>query len=117
MSTLTLTNKTITLKVETVDCARNKGSLPLTGQYTPRNFIISLQRPRSVIILVKASAPVDHTITTFSDHLDPDDCIIHNDNEWYENIEHYMNLVADKGLLYLSMGVSSGKDNACHDPP
>ncbi|KAG4391591.1 hypothetical protein AAZX31_05G199300 [Glycine max] len=109
-------NRTASKVDQTVDRARNEGSLPLTGQYTPRDFVLSLQRPRSVIILVKAGSPVDHTIAALSDHLDPGDCIIDGGNEWYENTERRMNLVADKGLLYLGMGVSGGEDGARHGP-
>ena len=109
-------NRTASKVDQTVDRARNEGSLPLTGQYTPRDFVLSLQRPRSVIILVKAGSPVDNTIAALSDHLDPGDCIIDGGNEWYENTERRMSLVADKGLLYLGMGVSGGEDGARHGP-
>nr|KYP58671.1 6-phosphogluconate dehydrogenase, decarboxylating [Cajanus cajan] len=109
-------NRTSSKVDETVDRARSEGSLPLTGQYTPRDFVLSLQRPRSVIILVKAGAPVDHTIAALSDHLEPGDCIIDGGNEWYENTERRIAHVADKGLLYLGMGVSGGEDGARHGP-
>ncbi|KAL5142769.1 6-phosphogluconate dehydrogenase, decarboxylating 2, chloroplastic [Glycine soja] len=66
--------------------------------------------------LVKTGSPVDHTIATLSDHLDPGYCIIDGDNEWYENTERCMNLIANKGLLYLGIGTSGGENGACHDP-
>ncbi|KAL9329989.1 hypothetical protein ACSQ67_004992 [Phaseolus vulgaris] len=109
-------NRTASKVDETVDRARNEGSLPLTGQYNPREFVLSIQRPRSVIILVKAGAPVDQTIAALSDHLEPGDCIIDGGNEWYENTERRISQVADKGLLYLGMGVSGGEDGARYGP-
>lgn len=109
-------NRTTSKVDETVDRAQREGSLPLFGQYSPREFVLSLQRPRSVIILVKAGAPVDQTIAALSDHLEPGDCIIDGGNEWYENTERRIQHVSDKGLLYLGMGVSGGEEGARNGP-
>ncbi|TKY73270.1 6-phosphogluconate dehydrogenase, decarboxylating 1 [Spatholobus suberectus] len=62
----------------------------LQSQYTPRDFVLSLQHRTFVIILVNAGAPIDHTIAAFSDHLKPNDYNIDNNNEWYKNTEHRM---------------------------
>ncbi|GAY64296.1 hypothetical protein CUMW_232420, partial [Citrus unshiu] len=52
---------------ETLDRAHREGQLPLNDHYTRRDFVLSIQRPRSVIILVKADSPVDQTITALSE--------------------------------------------------
>lgn len=109
-------NRTTSKVDETVDRAHREGSLPLTGQYSPREFVLSLQRPRSVIILVKAGAPVDQTIAALSDHMEPGDCIIDGGNEWYENTERRIQQISEKGLLYLGMGVSGGEEGARNGP-
>ncbi|OMO85132.1 6-phosphogluconate dehydrogenase, decarboxylating [Corchorus olitorius] len=109
-------NRTASKVDETVQRAEEEGKLPLFGHYSPREFVLSLQRPRSVVILVKAGAPVDQTIAALSDHMEPGDCIIDGGNEWYENTERRMNEVANKGLLYLGMGVSGGEEGARNGP-
>ncbi|KAB1202793.1 6-phosphogluconate dehydrogenase, decarboxylating 2, chloroplastic [Morella rubra] len=109
-------NRTTSKVDETVDRAQNEGRLPLTGQYNPRDFVLSIQRPRSIIILVKAGAPVDQTIAALSSHMEPGDTIIDGGNEWYENTERRIREVSDKGLLYLGMGVSGGEEGARHGP-
>ncbi|KAJ4977344.1 hypothetical protein NE237_002450 [Protea cynaroides] len=101
---------------ETIERAKQEGNLPLTGQYSPREFVLSLQRPRSVIILVKAGSPVDQTISALSQFMDSGDCIIDGGNEWYENTERRMREVADRGILYLGMGVSGGEEGARNGP-
>lgn len=101
---------------DTVDRAHREGKLPLTGHYNPRDFVLSIQRPRSVIILVKAGAPVDHTIAALSEHMEPGDAIIDGGNEWYENTERRISEASTKGLLYLGMGVSGGEDGARNGP-
>ncbi|KAB2632862.1 6-phosphogluconate dehydrogenase [Pyrus ussuriensis x Pyrus communis] len=83
-------NRTTSKVDETVERAHTEGNLPLFGQYNPRDFVLSIERPRSVIILVKAGAPVDQTIAALSAN--------------------------GRGLLYLGMGVSGGEDGARHGP-
>nr|XP_007160131.1 hypothetical protein PHAVU_002G295200g [Phaseolus vulgaris]ESW32125.1 hypothetical protein PHAVU_002G295200g [Phaseolus vulgaris] len=97
-------NRTLSKVDETIDRARN-----------PSEFILSLQRPRSVIILVKAGTPVDQTIAALS-NLEPGDCIIDGGNEWYENTERRISQAAEKGLLYLGMGISGGENGARYGP-
>ncbi|EXC02963.1 6-phosphogluconate dehydrogenase [Morus notabilis] len=109
-------NRTTSKVDETVDRAHNEGNLPLFGQYNPRDFVLSIQRPRSVIILVKAGAPVDQTIAALADHLEPGDAIIDGGNEWYENTERRIREVSDRGILYLGMGVSGGEEGARNGP-
>lgn len=80
-------NRTTSKVYETVDRALQEGPFPLYGKYNPRDSVLSIQRPRSVIILVKVGAPVDHTIAALSEHMESGDCIIDGGNEWYENTE------------------------------
>lgn len=80
-------NRTTSKVDETVERAKNEGNLPLYGFHDPESFISSLQKPRVVIMLVKAGAPIDQTIKTLSVYLEKGDCIIDGGNEWYENTE------------------------------
>ncbi|KAJ6322125.1 hypothetical protein OIU77_012079 [Salix suchowensis] len=106
-----------TLKVdETVERAKQEGDLPLYGFHDPESFVKSIQKPRVIIMLVKAGAPVDQTIKTLSIYMEKGDCIIDGGNEWYENTERREKAMAELGLLYLGMGVSGGEDGARHGP-
>ncbi|KAL1569149.1 6-phosphogluconate dehydrogenase, decarboxylating 3, chloroplastic [Salvia divinorum] len=109
-------NRTTSKVDETLDRAHREGQLPLTGHYNPKDFVLSLQKPRSVIILVKAGAPVDQTIAALSAFMEPGDTIIDGGNEWYENTERRMVDASANGLLYLGMGVSGGEDGARYGP-
>ena len=64
------------------------------------------------MMLVKAGAPVEATIDLLMPLLEKDDIIIDGGNEWYENTEHRQKKVAEKGLMYLGMGVSGGEEGA-----
>ncbi|XP_022845478.1 6-phosphogluconate dehydrogenase, decarboxylating 2, chloroplastic-like [Olea europaea var. sylvestris] len=109
-------NRTTSKVDETLDRAHREGNLPLSGQYNPRDFVLSIKKPRSVIILVKAGAPVDQTIAALAAHMEPGDTIIDGGNEWYEDTERRISEASNKGLLYLGMGVSGGEDGARNGP-
>uniref|UniRef100_A0A1D1Z4I9 6-phosphogluconate dehydrogenase, decarboxylating n=1 Tax=Anthurium amnicola TaxID=1678845 RepID=A0A1D1Z4I9_9ARAE len=109
-------NRTASKVDDTVARAADEGGLPLSGHYTPRDFVLSIARPRSVLILVKAGAPVDQTIAALSQHLEPGDAIVDGGNEWYENTERRAREAEARGLLYLGMGVSGGEEGARRGP-
>jgi len=81
-----------------------------------KDFVMSLEKPRRVIILVKAGAPVDATIDGLMEYMEPGDIIIDGGNEWYENTERRAAMVAEKGLLYMGCGVSGGEEGARNGP-
>jgi len=88
----------------------------LRGYHEMKDFVASLAKPRCVIILVKAGAPVDATIAGLCQFLEPGDCIIDGGNEWYENTERRAKEVEERGILYLGMGVSGGEEGARNGP-
>ncbi|XP_042474739.1 6-phosphogluconate dehydrogenase, decarboxylating 2 isoform X1 [Zingiber officinale] len=109
-------NRTSSKVDETVERAKLEGNLPVYGFHDPAIFINSIQKPRVVIMLVKAGAPVDQTIATLSAHMEVGDCIIDGGNEWYENTERREKAMAEIGFLYLGMGVSGGEEGARNGP-
>ncbi|GMP83027.1 hypothetical protein CsSME_00037102 [Camellia sinensis var. sinensis] len=109
-------NRTTSKVDETVERAKLEGKLPLYGFHDPESFVHSIQKPRFIIMLVKAGSPVDQTIKTLSVHMEKGDCIIDGGSEWYENTERREKAMAELGLLYLGMGVSGGVAGARHGP-
>lgn len=75
-------------------------------------FVNSLEKPRRVIILVKAGAPVDSTIAGLTEYMEPGDIIIDGGNEWYENTERRQAALKEKGIVEIGMGVSGGEEGA-----
>lgn len=80
------------------------------------DFVASLERPRRVMLLVQAGAPVDATIENLCKYMEPGDIIVDGGNEWFENTERRSALVKEKGLLYVGMGVSGGEEGARNGP-
>lgn len=67
-------------------------------------------------MLVKAGAPVDATIETLVPYLEPGDILIDGGNEWYEKSIQRTKTLEEKGILFVSMGVSGGEIGARHGP-
>eukprot|EP00899_Mesostigma_viride_P008458 jgi/Mesvir1/17613/Mv08839-RA.2 len=109
-------NRTVSKVDETVERAQKEGNLPLVGFHTVESFVKSIQKPRCIIILVKAGTAVDQTIAGLKEFLEPGDCIIDGGNEWYENTERRMAECAKDNILYMGMGVSGGEEGARHGP-
>src|SRR5476651_926277 len=75
-----------------------------------------LKRPRRVMMLVKAGAPVDEFIEQLLPHLEPGDIIIDGGNSLFEDTIRRTKYVESKGFLYIGTGVSGGEEGARHGP-
>lgn len=84
----------------------------LQGYHDLKGFVESLEKPRRVIILVKAGKPVDSTIAGLTEYMEPGDIIIDGGNEWYENTERRQAALLEKGIIEIGMGVSGGEEGA-----
>jgi 6-phosphogluconate dehydrogenase len=88
----------------------------IAGHKELREFVGALERPRRVILLVKAGEVVDHTLATLGPLLDRGDMVIDGGNEFFENTERRAREMAEKGFRYFGMGVSGGEEGARHGP-
>lgn len=92
----------------------------LDGKVIPEadlvDFIQSVKRPRSIIIMVKAGKPVDEMIEQLLPHLDQGDAILECGNSLYTDTNRRFDYLAGKGIGYLGIGVSGGEEGARHGP-
>ncbi len=83
-----------------------------TGFYAakePEEFIASIKRPRSVILMVTAGKGVDLTIDRLLPLLDEGDILIDGGNSWYEDSVRREILCKEKGIHFVGMGISGGE--------
>jgi 6-phosphogluconate dehydrogenase len=71
-----------------------------------------LERPRRVMLLVKAGRPVDDFINRLVPLLEPGDIIIDGGNSNFNDTIRRTAEVEAKGLLYIGTGVSGGEEGA-----
>jgi len=93
-------------------CAGKK----IIPSYTLRDFVASIQRPRKVMLMVKAGEAVDDFIRKLVPLLDKGDLIIDGGNSYYKDTIRRNKALEAKGLLYIGTGVSGGEEGALHGP-
>ncbi len=76
----------------------------------------SLSRPRRVMLMVPAGAPVDFALRDLAPHLDPGDVVIDGGNSHFEDTTRRARELKELGLLFVGAGVSGGEDGARHGP-
>ena len=79
-------------------------------------LVATLKRPRRVMLLVKAGAPVDAFIDLVIPHLEPGDIIIDGGNSNFHDSIRRCDYVESKGLLFVGTGVSGGEEGARRGP-
>ncbi len=79
-------------------------------------FIALLRRPRAIMMLVPAGAPVDSVIADLLPHLEKSDLIIDAGNSHFTDTDARTGRLAAQGIQFLGVGVSGGADGARHGP-
>ena len=81
-----------------------------------KTFIACLEKPRKIILLVKAGQPVDSTIEAIKPFLERGDIIIDGGNSFYEDTRRREKAMAAEGLFLIGSGVSGGEEGALWGP-
>ena len=79
-------------------------------------FVAALERPRAILVMVKAGKPVDDVIAEIVPHLDPGDLLVDGGNSLYADTARRAMELAGKGFGFLGMGVSGGEVGALEGP-
>jgi len=86
------------------------------GCHTIEELTANLERPRKVMMLVKAGQPVDDLIEKIIPHLEEGDIIIDGGNSHFPDTIRRTKYVESKGFRYIGTGVSGGEEGALHGP-
>jgi len=86
------------------------------GAHSIEELCASLEKPRKVMMLVKAGQPIDDFIEQIIPHLEAGDIIIDGGNSHYPDTIRRTKYVESKGLLFIGTGVSGGEEGALLGP-
>jgi 6-phosphogluconate dehydrogenase len=90
------------------------------GDFVPshgvQEFVAALERPRSILLMVKAGEPVDHAISELRPLLEPGDVLIDGGNSFFMDTRRRAAELEAAGLRFLGTGVSGGEEGALHGP-
>ncbi len=92
------------------------GSRAIFAAQSLEGFVSVLSTPRVIMMLVPAGPAVDNVIRELMPYLEPGDLIIDAGNSHFKDTDLRAKSLADKGFLYMGVGVSGGEDGARHGP-
>jgi 6-phosphogluconate dehydrogenase len=81
-----------------------------------KDLVAALERPRAIVVMVKAGEAVDAVIEELLHLLDTDDIIIDAGNSLFTDTDRRFEALKQKGIRYLGMGVSGGEEGALNGP-
>ncbi|WP_353292637.1 NADP-dependent phosphogluconate dehydrogenase [Synechococcus sp. M16CYN] len=88
----------------------------IQGATDLQDFVGKLERPRRILIMVKAGAAVDAVIDQLSLFLEKGDLLIDGGNSDYQDTESRVKRLEGKNLGFIGMGVSGGARGALEGP-
>ncbi|NLD02348.1 MAG: decarboxylating NADP(+)-dependent phosphogluconate dehydrogenase, partial [Clostridiales bacterium] len=112
--TVAVYNRT-TSKVTSFIEGRAKGK-NIIGTYSLQELADALEKPRKVMLMVKAGQPVDDFIELLLPLLEQGDIIIDGGNSHFPDTARRVKYVESKGLRYIGTGVSGGEEGALKGP-
>ncbi|MGG1291120.1 NADP-dependent phosphogluconate dehydrogenase [Bacillus smithii] len=88
----------------------------IVGTYSIEEFIDSLEKPRKILLMVKAGAPTDATIEQLKPHLEPGDILIDGGNTFFKDTQRRNKELSELGIHFIGTGVSGGEEGALTGP-
>ncbi|CAJ1582625.1 NADP-dependent phosphogluconate dehydrogenase [[Mycobacterium] wendilense] len=79
-------------------------------------FLAALERPRRVLIMVKAGDATDAVINELADAMEEGDIIIDGGNALYTDTIRREKAMAERGLHFVGAGISGGEEGALNGP-
>ncbi|MEW5321970.1 NADP-dependent phosphogluconate dehydrogenase [Geobacillus thermoleovorans] len=88
----------------------------IVGTYSIEEFVNALEKPRKILLMVKAGAPTDATIEQLKPHLEKGDILIDGGNTYFKDTQRRNKELAELGIHFIGTGVSGGEEGALKGP-
>ncbi len=92
------------------------GEGAIVGTKSVEEFVKSIKKPRPIMIMVKAGAPVDAVIDEIVPFLDQGDILIDGGNSYFTDTQRREKSLKEKGIMFIGTGVSGGEEGALNGP-
>lgn len=86
------------------------------GTFSVEEFVNSLEKPRKIMLMVKAGGPTDATIEELKPFLDKGDILIDGGNTLFTDTQRRNKELSESGLHFIGTGVSGGEEGALKGP-
>ncbi|MDN5747271.1 MAG: NADP-dependent phosphogluconate dehydrogenase [Pseudonocardia sp.] len=107
-------NRTPARTGEFIDAYGEEGAF--TAAESLEDLVDALEKPRRIIVMVKAGQPVDEVISELTPLLDEGDIIIDAGNSHFPDTRRRTAECAERGLRFMGVGVSGGEEGALLGP-
>ncbi|MEM6994297.1 MAG: NADP-dependent phosphogluconate dehydrogenase, partial [Myxococcota bacterium] len=104
------------LEPEMTESAVAESGGKLLGTSSLEELVGSLQRPRKIMMMIKAGKPVDIVLGQLKPLLEPGDIVIDGGNSFFQDTRRREKEYAEAGLKFFGSGVSGGEDGARNGP-
>ncbi len=95
--------------------AENPGK-NLVPYYTVQEFVESLEKPRRILLMVKAGEATDKTIDSLKPYLEKGDILIDGGNTFFQDTIRRNRELSAEGFNFIGTGVSGGEEGALKGP-
>ncbi|NDZ83023.1 NADP-dependent phosphogluconate dehydrogenase [Streptomyces sp. SID10853] len=112
--TVALHNRTAARTHELVEEFGEEGIFVPTE--SPEEFVAALERPRRLVVMVKAGDATDAVIQEFAPLLEDGDVIIDGGNAHFEDTRRREKELRERGIHFVGTGISGGEEGALHGP-
>jgi len=106
-----------------LDAAKTKSFLEgpaagknITGVDSPAALMEVLEKPRRILLMVPAGAPVDSAIAQLKTHLEAGDILMDGGNSFFQDTERRNKALEAEGFNFIGTGVSGGEEGALWGP-
>jgi 6-phosphogluconate dehydrogenase len=83
---------------------------------TLAELVAALERPRRIMMMIRAGTPVDAVLDSLQPLLDAGDIVIDGGNSWFEDTRRREQRMARHGVKFVGVGVSGGEEGARNGP-
>ncbi|MFF4849900.1 NADP-dependent phosphogluconate dehydrogenase [Streptomyces sp. NPDC001194] len=112
--TVAVHNRTAAKTTALVEEFGHEGSF--VAAESAKEFVDALERPRRLIIMVKAGEPTDAVIREFAPLMEPGDVIIDGGNAHFEDTRRREKELREQGIHFVGAGISGGEEGALLGP-
>jgi 6-phosphogluconate dehydrogenase len=95
---------------------RKNAGKKVIGTSTMKELAGALERPRKIMMMVKAGDPVDWTINQIKPYLEPGDILIDGGNSHFNDTRRREQELSSAGIRFIGTGVSGGESGALWGP-
>lgn len=88
----------------------------LLGTRTLAEFAAALERPRRILLMIKAGSAVDEMLQRLTPLLAPGDVVVDGGNSFFADTQRREAALRAQGVHFIGMGVSGGEEGARHGP-